>query len=881
MIESGNKIYFGVVESRADPLKLGRCKVRVVGIHTESTTLLPTSDLPWAYPVQPINSAAMSGIGYSPTGLVEGTWVVVAFRDEGSFQEPIIMGSLGGIPEEKEDLTDTGKSKVGSRYEGLSDVTLVEDRDKKPQDGYLVDSEGNVVTDSSGTPIRTGSAEDNVLDQTDATPTKPKEESGHELGKVSERFESGGRGPGTINDYRGKASGDYGGASYGKWQIASFRGANGEKKVSGATPMDSFLRGSKYKDEFAGMVPGTPAFDAKWREVAAKDPIGFESEQKEFISDNYYSPALNGARRSGYDLTSRGPAVQDALWSTSVQYGPGKTSRIIERTFGDEDISMLSDAEIVSRIQDNKLKNVENDFKKSPSLWGGLRNRIKSEKDALVGLAGDDGGDFTASEIESLKKKQKAHQEAEKGSEIDPDEVKAIPSSGVVPPTTPDGGGEDGFRDLFGVYPRKKWMNEPDVSRLARNEKIDQTIIKAKELTLVKRVGTAGGGEWNEPKSPYNAVYPLNHVHQTESGHVVEYDDSPDAERIHIYHRAGSFFEFHPDGTVVYKSVKDQFEITVNDRNVYVGGNCNITVVGDANIYSKGLMNIESDGDMTIKTKSNLRIGAEGTCHIESNRDMHVGSGGNYHEGANNILMNCSWQPSTVRAGDYYGGEIDVTTYDDDEPVPVPEAQEETAKKAAMNNNPDFDPSGPSAPPEDLGDIQKEKADDTPVELGEKVDPNTKIAKNTTVADLTTSPVLTKHKLRDQVGMTEEEIAGELSSTAKNVVEPLRDRYGSEFIVTSAFRHCEVGQKSQHCKGQAIDIQFPGLPADQAAARAEEIARSLPNGYDQMIVEYHGKNPVFHISYNQNGNRNEKLSTPDLNNYFSGFRDKRMNKMYG
>ena len=72
-----NRFYTGVVESRADPLKIGRCKVRVVGIHTENTALLPTKDLPWAIPLQPITSASVSGIGHSPTGPVEGTLVMV------------------------------------------------------------------------------------------------------------------------------------------------------------------------------------------------------------------------------------------------------------------------------------------------------------------------------------------------------------------------------------------------------------------------------------------------------------------------------------------------------------------------------------------------------------------------------------------------------------------------------------------------------------------------------------------------------------------------------------------------------------------------------------------------------------------------------------
>ena len=38
----------GVVEDRLDPRKLGRVRVRILGLHTEEKDKIPTSDLPWA-----------------------------------------------------------------------------------------------------------------------------------------------------------------------------------------------------------------------------------------------------------------------------------------------------------------------------------------------------------------------------------------------------------------------------------------------------------------------------------------------------------------------------------------------------------------------------------------------------------------------------------------------------------------------------------------------------------------------------------------------------------------------------------------------------------------------------------------------------------------
>lgn len=90
--------WHGVVEDTADTLMLGRCRVRIFGYHTDDVKELPTSDLPWAYPMQPITSAALSGIGSSPTGLLVGSHVFGFFRDDEEAQDPVMMGSFGGIP---------------------------------------------------------------------------------------------------------------------------------------------------------------------------------------------------------------------------------------------------------------------------------------------------------------------------------------------------------------------------------------------------------------------------------------------------------------------------------------------------------------------------------------------------------------------------------------------------------------------------------------------------------------------------------------------------------------------------------------------------------------------------------------------------------------
>jgi len=108
MGKNGFQWFVGVVEDRQDPQTLGRLRVRCLGYHTEDLEKLKTADLPWAHVMNPITSATVSGLGQSPLGAVEGTWVVGFFQDGSDAQQPIIIGTLPGVPSE---LPDVGAKK--------------------------------------------------------------------------------------------------------------------------------------------------------------------------------------------------------------------------------------------------------------------------------------------------------------------------------------------------------------------------------------------------------------------------------------------------------------------------------------------------------------------------------------------------------------------------------------------------------------------------------------------------------------------------------------------------------------------------------------------------------------------------------------------------
>lgn len=182
-------------------------------------------------------------------------------------------------------------------------------------------------------------------------------------------------------------------------------------------------------------------------------------------------------------------------------------------------------------------------------------------------------------------------------------------------------------------------LNEPTTDRLSRNESIDNTIVKIKKDSVVT-VSDAVGGSWSEPETPYNTVYPYNQVLGTESGHYLEFDDSPGSERVHLYHRSGTFFEIHQDGSKVDKITKNKYSIIMGDDNVYIMGDCSITVQGNAKVYVKQDCNLKVDGnldfnvagdwkntiggDVDFNIGGNLSTDTAGTTTIVSDEDVII-----------------------------------------------------------------------------------------------------------------------------------------------------------------------------------------------------------------------------------------------------------------
>jgi hypothetical protein len=144
-------------------------------------------------------------------------------------------------------------------------------------------------------------------------------------------------------------------------------------------------------------------------------------------------------------------------------------------------------------------------------------------------------------------------------------------------------------------------------------------------------------GNWNEPKTSYGKVkgktikgkkgkvstlYPFNKVYESESGHVLEIDDTPGSERLHLFHRSGTFQEIHPNGDSVTKVVRDNYTSILRDNYVHIDGHCNVTIDKALKILvnsdkKQNTPNKTTNFDIEIGDNANINILVnKGNCQV-------------------------------------------------------------------------------------------------------------------------------------------------------------------------------------------------------------------------------------------------------------------------
>ena len=220
---------------------------------------------------------------------------------------------------------------------------------------------------------------------------------------------------------------------------------------------------------------------------------------------------------------------------------------------------------------------------------------------------------------------------------------------------------DDGQPTGVSVYPKQK--DEPDTNRLAVNDTTkEHGSLTARKLARITNVPTADFDEitpnisasdtdnWNQPAITYNAVYPYNHVFESESGHIKEYDDSfvidengnrTNYYRIHERHTSGTGYEITNNGDKIDIIKNDHYILTSKDNKHYIQGDSDITINGRHKVYINKTGQENNNYDIQVGPNANVNIQVDngnlnvvtktGQFNFDVGSDFNVQVGGDYN----------------------------------------------------------------------------------------------------------------------------------------------------------------------------------------------------------------------------------------------------------
>jgi predicted chitinase len=599
------KLYTGVVENRRDPLKLGRCQVRIVGLHTEQKVVLPTKDLPWAFPMQPVTSAAMNGIGHAPVGPVEGTWVIIFFRDADE-QQPIMMGTIGGIPQ-----ADSKKIDEFTDFVELfpSAITSAGDKSKDVPQNVVLDGSGQPVTTGTGGFVTTGTADTPNQAATksnqasDAAATTPDIPGSPPYGKregstviIPQKSYAGIVALGKAMDAAGIT---------GKYARASILGiAMGESECVPQVEAYNYPNPTYLKRVFSFLT------DAEAERLASAPSKGITREQ--FFSV-IYGPTKRGKNFLGNKTDEDGGKF---LGRGYIQLtGRGNYEKYAKLS----GIDIVNNPDLVNDITQGATVAIAYFKDRIPARVG--QNDPGYMEVAMPAV----GKDANGTSYDKKRKFYKYFLGAASANTVDT-EKSAMPGETPANVTVNENGIpadraqnlDTGFSDPDMKYPLRTHINEPDTNRLARS-KTQGTAVQKKDDSRARGLKLADGGTFDQPEVPYNASYPYNHVFESESGHLQEFDDTPENERIHLYHKKGTFWEVDSNGTQVNRIVGDGYQIIDRNGYIYIKGASTITIEGATNVF------INADANITVAGNTEMNLLNDAAINVAGDLDINVG----------------------------------------------------------------------------------------------------------------------------------------------------------------------------------------------------------------------------------------------------------------
>jgi hypothetical protein len=159
------------------------------------------------------------------------------------------------------------------------------------------------------------------------------------------------------------------------------------------------------------------------------------------------------------------------------------------------------------------------------------------------------------------------------------------------------------------------------------------------------------GTEFSEPEIPYGAKYPHNHVYESEAGHLKEYDDTPNKERIHERHSTGTGYEIDEFGTKVQRVKKDNYQLISGDHYELIKGSSNVTINKGSRLFVNAGAGKDQHFTIQIGENGNLNLqvdaGKINIHNVQGDINMKAGGSINLEAGAH-IRMKATDYATTV-----------------------------------------------------------------------------------------------------------------------------------------------------------------------------------------------------------------------------------------
>ena len=894
--------YVGVVEDRNDPYKSGRCRVRVFGLHTEDTAELPVPDLPWAVPLLPATQAGTSGIGASPTGLVEGSWVVIVYADEFK-QQPIIIGQIGSsIPQKKDPAVPKDQAPATGGDDGSTTTTTTN------PDGQTTTTTNPGSTGKALSPSQLHLSPGGAIEMKKHEALSSLRECGKDNSKKVTKYGTSGMAvadDAPIFPYYDTV------ADPPVWTIGW-----GSTYLQNGRVTESTRLNKKQCDElFYFMAESSDKSFANEIRKALKVPVTQQMFDA-LVSIAYNTGAKGLIKHKAFSALNSGDyaACQAQIPTLRAADGPAslRARRAKERALFDSEGYPQKTTNTPEKTPQQSLDSQLPTTRQTQSA-----NSVAPTTTSPTTTSPTTTSPTTTSPLDRF---------------INPTAVTEVSTAGM------------GFRDPNGKYPSYK--NESDTNRLAGHQNLDNTIVERKDAMRTKGISGPDGKTWSQPRAAYKAMYPYNHVRQSESGHVEEFDDTPGAERTLRYHRSGTFSEVDVNGTQVNKIIGDAYEIMDRNGYIQISGNCNVTIGGNANIRVANDAVIQVVGNLTTNVNGNhvLNVAGNSTTNITGNHITNVYGNsvsatngnsttqvrGNDTTSVNgNVLLSAVGNYGLQSSGKVQtksGGNIEMqsggnTNIDGAQihlnsgnsvglsaptsiaapavPAAVeaatgaPEFQELQAPDRRQDMNSMYETPEEGAPSSEykkatdkhFDDDEKNAPDGTKKEetAPSASTPTTNIppSGDCLITDADLSPGMKIQRLftlNDLVsagesgmpkgmnfGLSPKEIVCNMRNLALQCLDPIKARYPN-MSFNSVWRSQAVNNKyggkaaSDHLTGSAADLHFSGFSRKQYYEAIIEIQKMLPS-YRQLILEYKARETWIHVAYVSPGNKAGKTNS--------------------